>query len=439
MTRSLDCEGVSPKLFDLDHYVARWSRAADDLALRQRPSGWSIALFDSIAHVREADWDALVGARLFMGRRYLAAIERARPPRMGFRYALCYDGTTPVAAACYQVLELAFDAFGSRVPAPPPAADESLRRRLRAAGRNAWREVSDALGEGGAQRVLINGNALVSGEHGFAIARGVDPRHAFHGLADATYRLRRAEKLHGGIASVLIKDFGDPSRVHADELQRFGYHPLQVDPNMALAIDPGWRSFDDYLRALSAKYRRKVKDVRKRAAGLRCERLDAAAVARDAAALHRLYLAVHEKSQLRLANPGADYFPELAAALGDDAVVRAWSLDGTTVGCSVALGGHGELEAHMVGLDYDVNVEHGVYQSALYQFVDDAIARGARELSMGRTALEIKSAVGATARPMTCYLRHANPVGNRIMRPLVAQIGPTPWSSHHPFRDDAHA
>lgn len=55
---------------------------------------------------------------------------------------------------------------------------------------------------------------------------------------------------------------------------------------------------------------------------------------------------------------------------------------------------------------------------------------------MGRTALEIESSIGAVPRAMVCYMRHANPLGNRLIAPLVAQIIPTPWTPRSPFRDE---
>jgi hypothetical protein len=419
-------------MFDLDAYLAKLGSAADDLALRHRPCPFGLALADSIDHLRDSDWDRVAADRFFMSRDYLRAIERAKPPRMSFRYAICYDGRTPVAAAAYQVLDIALDAFGSRTPIEKPKTFGQALRHVRNQVRD---KVGGAIGDGGAPRLLINGNGLVTGEHGFAIAPGTDAKAAMHGLAEATYRIRRAEKLHGAVGSVLIKDFGEATRTLSDELLRFGYHAFEVDPNMVVEIDPAWRKFDDYLGAFTAKYRRKVKDAKKKSKTLVCERLDRAAIEREAASLHALYLAVHEKAHFRLANPGPDYFPALAEALGDDLVIRRWTLDGTPVGCSVALGRGTQLEAHMVGLDYRVSNDHGVYTSALYDFVADAIQRRASVLSMGRTALEIKSSIGAVARPMTCYLRHGNPVGNRLIAPLVAQLSPTPWTPRSPFKD----
>jgi hypothetical protein len=423
-------------MIDIDAYLARIGKVADDLSLRQRPSKYSFALFDSIAHVRDTNWDAVVDPNnLFVHRRYLAAIERARPPRMSFRYALMYDGKRPAAAAAYQVLDVALDAFGSRAEPPPSKEPESLKKVLQDMGRNVARSVSDALGDNAAQRLLINGSGLATGEHGVAIGPDTDPAEAVHGLADATYRIRRAEKLHGSIASVLIKDFGQDSRRHADELLRFGYHTFEVDPDMGVVIDPAWKSFDDYLGAFSAKYRRKAKDARKKAKRLQSRRLTTDEVVARAAELHALYLAVHDKAKFRLANPGPNYFPALAEALGDDFVLRVWTLDDQIVGCSAALGTAEHLDAHMVGLDYDHNLEHGVYQNALYDFVADAITRGARHLGLGRTALEIKSSIGAVPRPMTCYMRHTNPLGNRLIAPLIAQIAPEEWTPRSPFKD----
>lgn len=426
-------------MVDVDEYLARLERAASDLSLRQRPSPYAVALSDSIAHVREADWDAVVGSRLFMGRQYLSAIEQAKPPRMTFRYAILYDGRTPVATAAYQVIAVALDAFSSRPPEGTAKAkateDGGLRTAFREVRRNVVRTVGDALGETGAQRLLIAGNGLVTGEHGLAIAEGVEPAVAMHGLADATYRIRRAEKLRGGIASVLIKDFAAKTRPHADQLLRFGYHPFEVDPNMVVPLPAAWQTFDDYLQAMSAKYRRKVKDVRIKGKALHVSRLTTAEIETHAETLYGLYAAVHGKAKLRLATPGPGYFPALAQRMGDALVLRAYRLDDAIVGCSVALGSEQEFEAHMVGLDYAHNIDHGVYQNALYDFISDGLERRVPRVCMGRTALEIKSAIGAVPEAATCYLRHANPVGNRLIAPLVAQIAPDEWTPRSPFKD----
>jgi len=39
---------------------------------------------------------------------------------------------------------------------------------------------------------------------------------------------------------------------------------------MVLALDPAWRTYEDYLAALDAKYRRKVKDIAKKLAAGGC-------------------------------------------------------------------------------------------------------------------------------------------------------------------------
>jgi hypothetical protein len=234
---------------------------------------------------------------------------------------------------------------------------------------------------------------------------------------------------------VLVKDFYPERATAAAELERFGYHRFEVDPNMVLALDPKWRDAAGYLGAMSAKYRRRAKDARKQGRRLVLRGLAAAEVARRRDELYARYLAVHERAFFRIADPGADYVPEVAAALGDDAVVRGVFLDDALVGFSFGIHGGDDYDAHMVGMDYAHNTEHGVYQNLLYDFVDEGIARGRRRVVMGRTALEMKSALGAAARPMACWMRHGNPLGNRLIGPLVARLEPSEWTPRNPWKE----
>jgi hypothetical protein len=51
--------------------------------------------------------------------------------------------------------------------------------------------------------------------------------------------------------------------------------------------------------------------------------------------------------------------------------------------------------AGFVGLDYDYNRDCALYQNILYRILDDAIKEGASSVDLARTAMEIKSTMGA--------------------------------------------
>ncbi|HSX59788.1 MAG TPA: hypothetical protein VLF18_06285 [Tahibacter sp.] len=46
-------------------------------------------------------------------------------------------------------------------------------------------------------RLLVCGSLVSSGLHGLAFAPGEDPALLWHGVAEALYRIRRADRLHG--------------------------------------------------------------------------------------------------------------------------------------------------------------------------------------------------------------------------------------------------
>ena len=68
---------------------------------------------------------------------------------------------------------------------------------------------------------------------------------------------------------VLVKDITERES-GLEALRRFSYRPLETEPNMVLSIDPAWRSYDDYLAALDAKYRRNSRDQMKKLAAAGC-------------------------------------------------------------------------------------------------------------------------------------------------------------------------
>ncbi|MBK6950002.1 MAG: hypothetical protein IPH16_19740 [Haliscomenobacter sp.] len=54
-----------------------------------------------------------------------------------------------------------------------------------------------------------------------------------------------------------------------------------------------------------------------------------------------------------------------------------------------------------------------------------------------RTALEIKSSVGAVARPARVYLAHVNPFLNCLLPYAVRLVEPKEeWTPRHPFREE---
>ena len=77
------------------------------------------------------------------------------------------------------------------------------------------------------ERLLVAGNLMSWGFHGIAFAAGEDPAALWPGVAEALYRIRRAERLLGQTNVVLVKDItGRESGLEA--LRRFSYRPMET-------------------------------------------------------------------------------------------------------------------------------------------------------------------------------------------------------------------
>lgn len=420
--------------------------------LRSRPSGLGIALFDSIHHVDARAWESVLTERQHSLRpRFLAALEAAKPEELRFRYWMLFDGRRPVAVGTAQVLELTGDAVGRRAPrSEPPGLPEDAGKRERArrtlgATRErvarGTRRVALNLGDGLHTRLLVCGNVFLSGEHGLAHVPDVDPADVFRGAAEALYRLRRADKLHGDVSAVLVKDFftREGETLHAEELLRFDYRAFEVDPAMVVPLDPGWSGFDDYTAAMTSKYRSRARSARKKGAALRREELDVEGIEGSLDRIQELLHAVAVKASFRLTPHPPGYFPELKRALGEDLRFTAYSLDDLMVGFGTTMRFGDELEGHFLGLDYEHNLQHAVYQNILYDDVEQGIEARARNVWLGRTALEIKSGIGAIPRPARCFVRHPGALTNRVLKPLFKFLKPAEWTPRSPFPETRRA
>src|SRR5262249_13559413 len=112
-------------------------------------------------------------------------------------------------------------------------------------------------------RMLVAGNLLSWGFHGIAFAPGEATECLWPVVAEALYRIRRAERLTGQTDFVMVKDLSS-NLSGVDTLRRFSYRPFATQPNMVLDIDPTWRNYEDYLAALDAKHRRNSRDLGKK-------------------------------------------------------------------------------------------------------------------------------------------------------------------------------
>lgn len=396
------------------------------LRKRQTPSALEFTIGERIDSFNAAGWDALANtASIFFSRDYLSFLEQNAPPQLSPRYALLSRRGQPVALLVMQKLQLEAARMQAKV-----ATDTSFTGRLKRSARELATQPLDD------RKVLVLGNMLSYGQHAFVRHPGLDAAEFWHGAAETLYRIRRAEKLEGGADLQLVKDLVGADAESAKALFDFGYREVETEPNMMLTIDAAWTSHADYLASLASKYRKNtLSRIMKPFENERCRIGVIANPAASAKRIHELYLAVHEAQELRPFTLPESYWRNLPSALGKNVrIVGCW-LDERLVGFVVMLKDlDGTVFAYHIGFDKDAAEDLPIYLRLLQAAIGEAIAMGGKRMSLGRTALEPKAALGAKPERMAIQVRHRQPLVNKMVRGLLAGIEHDEAPERNPFK-----
>jgi hypothetical protein len=395
---------------------------------RHRPSGFNFAFADRVDFLNRAAWDSVTqGGSLFLRRDVLRVIEQHGPDNLAPRYAVIYRDEQPVAVLAAQIVSVTAKHLRHEKTVSKKAdARNLLQFALKPAARLATARLDE--------RILVAGNLMSWGFHGIAFAAGENPALIWPGVADALYRIRRAERLEGQTNLVMVKDVTE-NETGLEALRRFSYRPLETEPNMVLTINPAWRSYDDYLSALDAKYRRNAKDQLKKLAAAGCTIEPLAELSPHTNRLHKLYLSVHNNAPVRLVTLSENYLPQLAATLGNDFRCTVIRRGETVLGFVTTVRDSATAIAYYIGFDREAAAEGlPVYLRLLHATIGDAIAWGCTRLSIGRTALEPKAAMGAKPEPMTVWMRHRIPAMNWMLRGVLGAITHEEAPERNPFK-----
>ena len=385
--------------------------------------------FTSILDVSRKDWCAIVPAsQTFMQYDYLLAIENAHKPQLGFRYVMVLQDQVVIAVLNCQIVTFSVEKVRPYIQiADASTAWDKFKNifSYRLTNLFSWLRV----------RMLVGGNVFLTGTHGFAYSDLLDEAEAQKLLSYALDQLCEIEKQAGAkISAVLVKDFYPSGQHPTGELSQKGYHPFAVDPLMEMRILPEWKTFEDYLAALGSKYRQRAKSAFKKSQSLASRELSYADIEANLPQINHLFHSVIGKAGFNLQESSDDFILHLKREMGGSYQVQGYFWENKLVAFCSLLKGEETFEAYYLGYEEQLNHEYKIYQRILYDLIRWSIEARTPHLVLGRTALEIKTTVGAVARPMHLYLRLNNQLLNRIAAPLMRNIKNDAWTARHPFK-----
>ena len=375
--------------------------------------------FSAIDEVPSQIWDALeCKENSYFQPNFLKSLEKNHPEII-FSYIVLVDQKKqPTAFASIKIIDFRTDSIKNGFPFLI-----NFGRKLR------------VLPAKKPLKILICGNTFVSGEHGIFINKKQNKKAIIKELAKSiNHFVNSNKKLKKQIDAFLLKDYAQESLSITNELKRFNYLAFSVEPNMKLELQKNWQTFDDYLAALKTKFRVKARKAFALSMPLRIEEVTLKNIDQKLPKMTALYEKVASNAGFNLVDFNLETYKDLKEKLGENYILKTYWLDAEIVGFISGIINNDSLDAHFVGIDYQLNKSYAIYQRMLYTYIEIGIEKRLKTINFGRTASEIKSSVGAVPQDLTMYLRHKKTIKNRILKLFLQRVQPTAFQQKFPFK-----
>lgn len=383
-----------------------------------------LLVFNKVADIPTIVWKELNCAHnLYFSSNYLEAIEKHNSHLSFYYIVLKNKNEKAIAFANLQIINFQLEEIEKDT--------SSIFKKITSIGRRLT-----IIPREKPLKIINCGNTFVSGEHGIFIKKGENKRLILRKISKGILHHTENSNKENPIDMFMMKDFMAESLPITKELISLGYYSFNIEPNMILKINPKWQDFEDYLDVLKTKFRVKAKKAMKLSNNLVTKEISVLNFDEHLLKMTELYKKVVTKAAFNLGEFNLQTYKSLKTKLGDSYILKSYWIDDKMVGFMSGMINNSHLDAHFVGIDYELNKQHAIYQRMLYDYIKIAIDNKIEVLNFGRTASEIKSSVGAIPQDLTVYIRHKKSIRNKFLKLFLLKIQPTKFNQKFPFKID---
>ncbi len=390
----------------------------------QLDQDYSFQLYDSVADAHDL-WDELPKESLLLSSKYLRTLETFHPENMSFRYVLAFKSNELVAGFYFQLLP--FNA-AERLQLEALPKDSLFSCMYRHLKKFVARKVDFV--------TLICGNLLATGAFGFSCKPTISYDELQSVFNQILRTLFKNVEYINHAAVCLVKEL-PVSKKFDDTIQSQlkYFHPFFIQPSMVLNISSEWNSIEDYLSDLQSKYRLRVRKALLAAKTLTHREIQNNELNLYQDKIYDLYLNTADGSDFNLVKLHKEYFPQLKSALGDRYRIFGFFEHDELIAFYSFIDNAPQLMGHFLGTMKENNIKYQVYLNILLKFIEHGIHGHYSIINLARTAIEIKSSVGAVPVDMICYITHRNKIYNAFVPNLIQYLKPEEkYTIRQPFK-----
>ncbi|MGH9867333.1 MAG: GNAT family N-acetyltransferase [Candidatus Polarisedimenticolia bacterium] len=361
-----------------------------------------VQTYSDIAEVDPHEWDALLAPDDVQAtHRFIGVCQRSGVADAAYRHITVHDGRELLAIASFCRMQVALDLLSTGVVR---GAIQEVRR---------WRR--------GFLRVPVAfcGLPVSFGQSCLRLRPGADAP----AMAGLVAREMESWAQSSGTAVLCFKEFAPWEQAVVEPLTEEGYFRAPSMPSCTLAI--AWRTFEEYLGAMRAGYRRQILASLRARDQLGLTVRVVPAWESQAERIHPLYEQVMDRAPFQLERLNLAFFQHLAADLGDETSVILIEREGALLAAAVLLHAPGALTFLLAGIDYAHHRQSQAYLTLVAEIVAEAIRRGATRLELGQTTYDLKQRLGAELSARWLYIKCPNAALHSSLRVASGALFPT--------------
>ncbi len=378
---------------------------------------FSFKIFSQTSQLPE-QWDEVANNNIFLQKIYLNALENALPLNMICNFIGIFKNKQLIGISISQFLDVnKLESFGNR--------DRCFKKTIR-----------NFIFKNFSSHVLFIGNNMLTGQNAIAILDNENSEIVYQTLKLAVDELKNNFKNHGKkIHIITFKDFDYNEIIPLEKPIFSNFYTFSTQPNMIFKIKNEWHSDLDYVNALSKKYRDQYKRAHKKIEGVEKRKMNLEDIVKNEKVIYNLYLHVAKNAPFNTFFLSQNHFSVFKEKLKDKFLFYGYFIDNQLIGFNTLIKNNTSMETYFLGYDESIQREKMLYLNMLYDMIAYSINKGFKEIIFARTALEIKSSVGAKPEKMYGLIQHSNTFLNKNMARIFNYLEPeTLWQERNPFK-----
>lgn len=360
------------------------------------------------------NWNEVIGQHnIMLSKEYFVTLETSCPENMRCFYVGFFADEKLIGGALFQYLNF--------------IEHKTFQKE------EAFCNVKNFVAKQFSKNVMILGNNMLTGQNGFYFdASKITIEKVIPLLDEAVQEMQRQE---GKTSLIIYKDYQESFIKYFQSKNHQSFYKFSVQPNMILRLKENWLTFEDYLNAFSTKYRTRAKSAKKKIIGIEKFEMNLQDIKMHQKEMNLLYQNVAENAPFNTFFLTENHFESMKASLEDNFKVFGYYLNEKLIGFYTLILNNKDIDTYFLGYDKELQKEKQIYLNMLLDMVEFGINEKLNRIIFGRTALEIKSTIGAQPVEIFGLIKHNNLLINQFMKRIFTSLNPVvEWIQRKPFK-----